>query len=63
MIFLDLVGGGGRAKSSFVMFGPCWVAGRFRERCAGDVGDTGRYDESDPFAEDVAELVLARSGS
>ena len=63
MIFLDLVGGGGRAKSSFVITGLDCVAGLFRESSAGDAGDTGRYDESDPLADGVAELVLARSVS
>ena len=63
MIFLDLVGGGGSAKSSFVITGPDWVAGLFLEVPAGDEGDTGRYEESEPFADGVPELVLARSAS
>jgi hypothetical protein len=63
MIFLDLVGGGGNAKSSLVITVPCCVAGLFIDRSAGDVGDTGRYEESEPLAEGVAELVLVRSGS
>ena len=60
MIFLDLVGGGGSAKSSLVMIGP---PGRLRDKSAGELGDTGRYEESEPLAEDVDELVLALSSS
>lgn len=60
MILRDLVGGGGKAKSSFVITGPvfCLLRGASRE-----VGDAGLYDESEPVPEDAVELVLARSCS
>ena len=61
MIFLDLVGGGGRAKSSFVITGPDPGADLFRDSSAGEAGDTGRYDESEPFADGVPELALSGS--
>lgn len=63
MIFRVLVGGGGRLKSSLVMTGPAWVTALFLDTSAGEVGETGRYEESEPLADGVAELVLARSGS
>ena len=59
MILRERVGGGGSAKSSLVMTGPettCFL----RDSSAGEGGDAGRYDESEPLAEDVDE-VLARS--
>ena len=62
MIFLDLVGGGGSAKSSLVKTGPSG-AKRLRDKSAGELGDTGLYDESEPLAEDVDELVLVLSNS
>lgn len=64
MIFLDRVGGGGRAKSSFVTTGPACAADRFLVGDTGcGAGDIGRYEESDPLAEEVLELLLARSAS
>lgn len=63
MIFLDLVGGGGRAKSSLVMMEPDWVDWRFRDISAGEAGDTGRYDESEPLAEGVEEALARSVGS
>ena len=53
MIFLDLVGGGGKEKSSFVIIGSNCVVLLFLDKSLGDVGDAGRYDESDPFTDDV----------
>ena len=43
------------------MTGPWCDEGLFLGVSAGRPGDTGRYDESEPLAEGVAELVLARS--
>ena len=63
MIFLDLVGGGGNAKSSLVITGLACAAGFFLERPAGIEGDAGRYDESEPLADGVDELVLDLSAS
>ena len=65
MIFRDLVGGGGSAKSSFVITGldAIAIAGRFRDKSAGDGGDTGLYDESEAFPDGVEELLLNLSTS
>lgn len=63
MIFLDLVGGSGRAKSSLVTTASEWAAGLFLDRSAGDAGDTGRYEESEPLIEGLLEIVLALSAS
>jgi len=63
MILRDLVGGGGKAKSSFVITeGPCG-ADLFFASPDGDVGDAGLYEESEPLAEGVSELALALSVS
>lgn len=60
MIFLDLVGGGGSAKSCFVVTGLVRTIDLFRELSP---GDAGRYEESEPLAEGVVELGLALSVS
>lgn len=63
MILRDLVGGGGRAKSSFEISVPDWIAGRLRDKSAGDGGESGWYDESEPLAEGVEERLLMPSAS
>jgi hypothetical protein len=45
------------------MTGPACVTGRFLGWSVGEEGDPGRYEESEPFADGVAELILALSAS
>lgn len=61
IIFLERVGGGGSANaSSFLVARDCDCDAEdcLRWTLTGDVGDAGRYDESEPWAEGGVEEAV-----
>ena len=57
MIFRDLEGGGGSVNSSLGRAGLCCEVEYLRLLVAGDRGDPGWYEESEPWAEGGEDVV------